>query len=485
MREAPDFRRAPSVHARLGGGPRGDARFLLRRALARVRLDADPIFACALTLLVTSMLFGGASQDNALPLGAVELASLPLLFAAIYRIVTRGHPPGARLPLALLIGVVMIPLLQLAPLPPQIWSRLPGRDVVARVMDLTGLGRPTLPYSLYPEATWRSLLALAPPAAMFLGALQLSGRQKQMMTACWIALGLVSLLIGALQMSGGADSPLYFYAITNKGSAVGLFANRNHHAAFIVSLLPFAAMFTIELKGRVAAPQALAALFFPIAIVAIAVIDSRAGVALLGASLIASLAIVARTSTVGRRTLLMITLAAIAIGVAGAGLFALGPILQRFGGAASSNELRFEGWPIVIKLAGEYLPFGTGVGAFEPIYRSAEPLTQVTNVYFNHAHNDYLELWLETGVAGLILLLAFLGWLVRTIWRAWTAPAAEGRGAVALSSSVVILLLLAHSALDYPLRVEAIAVLFAFACGVMASQTERGGKAGGTIRQPA
>ncbi len=461
----------------------GDARFMLRRALARVRVDADPAFACALMLLVASVLFGGASQGNALPLGAVELASLPLLFAAAYRVITRGHPPGARLPLVLLIGIVMVPLLQLIPLPPQVWIRLPGRDIVAQVMDLTGLGRPALPYSLYPEATWRSLLALAPPAAMFLGALQLSGRQKQVMTACWIALGFVSLLIGALQISGAPDSPLYFYAITNKGSAVGLFSNRNHQAAFIVSLLPFAAMFTAELKGRIAAPQALAALFFPIAIIAIAVIDSRAGVALLGASLIASLAIVARTGAVGRRYLLMITVAAIAIGVAGAGLFALGPILERFGGMASSNELRFEGWPIVIKLAGEYLPFGAGVGAFEPVYRSAEPLTQVTSVYFNHAHNDYLELWLETGLAGLILLLTFLGWLVCAIWRAWTAPQAEARGAVAHSSSVVILLLLAHSALDYPLRTEAIAVLFAFACGVMVSQTVRGGNARGTVGQ--
>jgi O-antigen ligase len=83
--------------------------------------------------------------------------------------------------------------------------------------------------------------------------------------------------------------------------------------------------------------------------------------------------------------------------------------------------------------------------------------------YFNHAHNDYLELWLETGWLGAALLALFLVWFLLAAWRAWRAGTALSQGA-----SAAVLLLLAQSAVDYPLRTETLAVLFAFCCALLA-----------------
>ena len=46
------------------------------------------------------------------------------------------------------------------------------------------------------------------------------------------------------------------------------------------------------------------------------------------------------------------------------------------------------------------MPVGAGLGTFVPVYAMFEKPEQVSLFYVNRAHNDVLELWLETGVAG-------------------------------------------------------------------------------------
>jgi O-antigen ligase len=459
-----------------GRSRRADARSLPQRAAASLRAAWAPerqahtaLFASALLLEVFATLFGGASQTNALSLMAVELASLPLLFLTVYLTLAGQAPKGLAIPIVIMIAIILTPALQLIPLPPQVWTQLPQRAQQSQVLDLAGLGRPALPFTLTPQGAWRSLLGLAPPAAMLLGAAMLGEAQRRVMIWVWIALAFVSLGLGALQMLGGESSPLYFYEVTNAHSPVGVFANRNHQASFLLCLLPLAAVFAAEFRGLAedwrAFPPLLAMLYFLIGIVGVAVIHSRAGVFLLIPALLGSLAVIMTGgSLLGRwRAAGGIAIGA-AVAVGAVLLFGLTPILDRF---ADSGELRFEGWPIVLKTAQSYLPLGAGVGSFDTVYRSVEPLTEVSTVYFNHAHNDYLELWLETGYVGAALLAAFLAWFLVRAFVIWTRRPGEGRN-MAAALTVLVVLLLAHSLLDYPLRTQAIEALFAFACGTIA-----------------
>ncbi len=432
---------------------------------------ANVTFGLALLLVVLSTLFGGASQTNALSLTTVELASVPLLMVAGYRLLTEGAPGGGRLALVLLGAVAALPLLQLIPLPYDLWTRLPGRAGVLQVLAVTRTGRPMLPLSLAPEQTWQALLALSPPSAMFMGALLLTDRQRRLMAGVWMGLGALSLAIGVLQVLGGPDSRWYFYAITNRGSPVGLFANRNHEAALLYSLLPFAGLFAGRFRGdfgdRRSLPPLISSLYLMLAIAGVGVTLSRTGAVLAAVGLLAAAAVAARGGIFRRRWRASAILAAACMaGVAAVLLLGFAPLAARFS-EIDATELRFQGWPLVLGAARDHLPLGSGLGSFQTIYFSVEPLSQVSGVYFNHAHNDYLELWLEAGLAGAVLLGLFLAWLAVRTTGVWIQLAAAGAD-LAAAASLTLLLLLAHSAVDYPLRTEALAVLFAFACAALA-----------------
>ncbi|MFV4733641.1 O-antigen ligase family protein, partial [Mycobacterium tuberculosis] len=232
---------------------------------------------------------------------------------------------------------------------------------------------------------------------MVFAALLLTSVHKRILVAVWLALALAQLMVGALQIIGGVDSPLYFYAITNAGATVGFFANRNHLAVYFCCMLPFAALFASQWRGRLSDRRdllpALAALFIPLIIVGIAVARSRAGIALAGVGLLGGLAVALRSGAMkGRLTTKLGILGATLAGLIAVALFGLTPIMERFQGPAAANELRFENWPGLLQLAKVFLPLGSGLGSFETVYRVIEPLEQVSRFYFNHAHNDYIEL---------------------------------------------------------------------------------------------
>ena len=100
---------------------------------------------------------------------------------------------------------------------------------------------------------------------------------------------------------------------------------------------------------------------------------------------------------------------AVAVTLTVVAAFGLSPILARFD-TASSPEGRFERWPLVVEATQPYLPVGAGIGTFDAVYRSVEPLDQLDPTFFNHAHNEYLEVWMESGWIGIAVILALLVW---------------------------------------------------------------------------
>ena len=377
----------------------------------------------------------------------------------------RGSP-AARAPLALLAMVVVVPLLQMIPLPPSIWVALPGQAPRLEALHLARLPLPWLPLSLSRSNTRGAALALIPPVAVFVAGLSLEEIELRRLAWLWIISAVAGLSLGIVQVASPAGGPAYAYSTTNLASLVGFFANRNHEAAFLLALLPIAAALSTtkvaaarhhaEQTG-VAAPW-LAWPFILISFVALGVIRSRAGVILAAPAALLTLAVAWRS----RRSLNGGPLAAIAaaIGLASlaVALFGLGPILGRFA-KAPAPEFRLEAWPHVITAARSYLPLGSGLGSFDRVFEAFEPLSLIGPKYFNHAHNDYLELWLETGWVAAIALALFLVWFLLATWTAWRSGSA-----LAQAASAAIALLMVESLVDYPLRTETLAVLFAFCC---------------------
>lgn len=420
-----------------------------------------------MVLLAFSFAFGGASHSHALRLALVELASLPLLVLASGRLIQSGHWREHRFALSLLAAVVAIPLIQLIPLPPAVWTGLPGRDQMVLALELAGLQPGWAPLSVAPDRTWGSALALAPPAAFFLAVLSLSHIQRERLVQFCIAAAIVGILLGAAQLASGGDS-LYLWNWTGSGSVTGFFANRNHLASLLLIALPFAVISgaaTLRRRDQRTSALWFGALFAGLVVVALAAIRSRAGITLFAPVMVISL--LAAWIAAGRGRLgpgLLVLVGSIGAALTAVAVLALPPILARF--EQDTPEARFERWPLIAEAAQTYLPLGSGIGSFDAVYRSVEPLEELDSTFFNQAHNEYLESWLEAGWLGIGVILAFLVWYFRRCWTAWKAlPSREGDLQRAASIGIGVLIL--HSVGDYPLRTVTLAVVFALCCGLL------------------
>lgn len=104
------------------------------------------------------------------------------------------------------------------------------------------------------------------------------------------------------------------------------------------------------------------------------------------------------------------------------------------------------------------------MGSFERVYQVHEPDALLGPNYMNHAHNDWLEILLNGGVAaGLLLIVALVGYSLQ-FKRAFFVRAASSPAVHFSRLGLVMLLLTASvSAFDYPLRVPSLAALIAVA----------------------
>jgi O-antigen ligase len=428
----------------------------------------DSVAVAATALLAFSFAFGGASHSHALRLALVELASLPLLVLAARRLINSGLWREHRFSLGLLAAVVAIPLIQLIPLPPAMWTGLPGRDQMVLALELAGLEPGWVPLSVAPDRTWGSALALAPPAAFFLAVLSLSHIQRERLVQVCIAAAVIGILLGAAQLASGGDS-LYLWSWTDAGAVTGFFANRNHLASFLLTALPFAIVFgaaTLRRRDQRTSALWLGALFAGLVVVTLAAIRSRAGITLFVPVMVVSLLAAWIAAGRGRPGPgLLVLVGSIGAALTAVAVLALPPILERFD---TENQLegRSDRWPLIAEAAQNYLPLGSGIGSFDAVYRSVEPLEELDNTFFNQAHNEYLETWLEAGWLGIGVILAFLVWFTRRCWSAWKAPPSR-EGDLQRAASIGIGFLILHSVGDYPLRTVTLAVVFAMCCGLL------------------
>jgi O-antigen ligase len=237
----------------------------------------------------------------------------------------------------------------------------------------------------------------------------------------------------------------------------------------LLTALPIAAHF-IAARRREDAPWTLAPMLFGAAVAMVAAVGvvatgSRAGLLLLIPGAIAAFLIATRTHKFAWK---WTALAAAVL----AGIVTVAVMVDPGGSisklrAPLSQEVRLQVAPDIARAAMTYGPVGAGLGSFDPVYRTVEPQTAASTTFLNHAHDDYLELWLETGLFGIALLLVFFYWYGRASWRVWVSERKLVGASLGRAGSTVAGLLLLHSAVDYPLRTTAMAVVFAFACGVL------------------
>jgi O-antigen ligase len=432
------------------------------------KVTFHPFLVANLGFLVLALLVGGASRENALQVGFVELAGLILLPWALMRLAVATQLKPLILPGLIIAGAVLVPLIQLVPLPPEVWTAMPGGDRVAAIYRAAQIPLNWRPLSLVPGLTLHSALALIVPITVFLSWLTLTSSERKLGLIAILAAVLAGLMLGVVQMAGGGQTTGYLYQNTNLGSLVGFFSNRNHEASLLLCTLPIAAALMAKSDSRKirGAVFAIVGLGVAIAIIlALAAVRSRAGILLAGPVLLASFAVALSSSQTrfSRNGIILaaIILCAIAIIVP----FGLGPILARFE-TSLVDDLRFAVAPDIWQAARGYFPWGSGLGSFDNVYRTFEHLNRVSYEFLNHAHDDYLELALEVGALAIIPLLLFGAWWLIQTRSIWLSREPMDR-AYSRAAWTMVTILLIHSAFDYPLRTLALASLFGFSCALM------------------
>ncbi len=111
---------------------------------------------------------------------------------------------------------------------------------------------------------------------------------------------------------------------------------------------------------------------------------------------------------------------------------------------------------------------GWGLGTFPVVYPQFR--TFYTNFFVNQAHNDYLQLLVETGLLGFATMLWFLGSIYASAIRKMKNWPSEISGAVALSCVLGLTGILVHSAVDFNLQIPANAALFYVLCTLAAAE---------------
>jgi O-antigen ligase len=417
--------------------------------------------------LLACIVFGGSAQNPWANLG-LQLVGIGLIaWAAIGA--KEGEQRNISAINVLVISALLLVIVQLVPLPPNVWSRLPARDEIVRGLSLLGYPLQPFPVAEMPQEAVLALFSAIPAIATFVTVDRLSASPRYIAGA--IVAGMVaSIFLGAIQVVSGPDSWAYFYKIHNPGST-GFFANVNHMGTLLLIAIPMAA--TLVISARSKAPSspvtkyALGLAIITLIGIGIFLNGSRAALGLSVPVVLASAGLF-RITFRWRGLLLIMSLISLIVGVA---LMIRNPIAQAevSPGEISSVGIRAEVWRSTIRAIGDNFPVGTGLGSFSRVYHRYENPDQVTPLYVNHAHNDYLEIALELGLGGVLLIMLFLSWWMKVAARIWiSAQSSSFRRAATIATGVVLV----HSGVDFPIRTAAISSIFAACVAVMARRTD-------------
>jgi len=273
-----------------------------------------------------------------------------------------------------------------------------------------------------------------------------------------MSLGFFVSVFGILQHLTFNGKLYWFRVMRYGGYPFGPYVNRNHFAGFAEILIPVALVPLV--LGKVRRERLfLVALFALVPIVALLLSASRGGIVsfVVQMLILFSLLMVRRLQSkymlAGGVLVLCAILAVSWIGVQ--------EILQRFSGYQALDvtmgkraSMRQDTWKIFL----DHPALGTGLGTLQMVFPPYESLYDARIV--NHSHNDYVEALAETGVAGGICCLWFLGILFVESVNGLKDLGSSFGAALNLSGLVGCCGLLVHSLVDFNLHIPANALLF-------------------------
>ena len=326
-----------------------------------------------------------------------------------------------------------------------------------------------LPWAL--SLSYAGLIAAAALAAQVGAGVQRSGRGEAAFRAFCIGLvvaGLVGTLVGVVQVFAPqrADGDWIAHA-TIAGRAIGNLRQPNH----LSSLLMWSAVAAVWLSQSRFLPRWIGFPLVLLFIFTIVLTASRTGALSMG--LLMLWGAFDRRLSRGTRLLLVLTPLVYAVFWYGTSLWS-DSAHQVFGGETrfttkgDISSSRWGIWANTLSLIGSHPWMGVGFGEFNFAW-TLTPFPGRPVAFFDHTHDLPLqflvELGLPLGTAVIALLLAAL-YAARPSLRVPVERDARARPAFASSAFMMVLLILVHSLLEYPLWYAYFLLPAAFAFGL-------------------
>ena len=329
-----------------------------------------------------------------------------------------------KVPILVLVLWAAFPLFQLTSISSG-FGFLSGLDAWSAYQGLKPLSSDVTTYiSIDRDATVRALLRQSALVGLFILVLvtvDRMSRLKLLLGAMFLS-GAAQALYGLVVYLGGPETGLWTPRFS-ADSITGTYVNQNHFAGLIETTLPIGLGFafgvlspsatTFDFRSgiRILLTQLLSRQTFIlfgvfIMLAALTLTGSRGALASVLVGIVAGLVLGFRVARPGasvmRLSLLLCAMIACAVLWFGSG--ALGDKLGRLGDTGDRADLR----DISYELISRNPVFGTGAGSYQYVFPAFKD-ERFGSGYYEHAHNDYLEILVEQGFVGFALVYFILG----------------------------------------------------------------------------
>lgn len=405
-------------------------------------------------LLVLALALGGGGVAYGLRNLVIQLAALAVLGlqAPLVRQFLRKAPRA----LVLLVGAsLVLPLLQLLPLPSALWEAFPGRGPLAEGLGLAGAGeQPWFTTSVSPVRTLVAFCGTILPATVIVIGTNMTSAHRQRLAYTVLIGALAAMLLGVFQLSSANSAGLLYFERPEAGVLYATFANRNSTGMLFVLALCLLSGLPLPRARHWQLGLLCGGVLLVVAVVltksrtSMVLLTLPLGMALLRAGWAYRQARGGKMPSLQRVLLGGLALSLLAAAAIGWSAYSGGRAADSFARFSDTSTDRPEMWEDGLYAAHQYWPVGAGTGAFDDVFQVHESLEYVSPRRAGRAHNDYIELAIESGVAGLLLAALWLGWCGLAALRAM--PSADRWLRLAAGAGIAAIAL--QSLLDYPLR---------------------------------
>jgi len=332
--------------------------------------------------------------------------------------------------------------------------------------ELEGVAPRWLHGSMAPQATWQALFKLLGAVSVLYLTWSWSADRgfRRRLHIFFTSLGVFVALLGVIDWLDGSDRIYGFYEATGKAHC-GPFNNRNHFSNYV----NICAIFSVGMFLRHCFPgkhrkgnfrYGLISLLAAVLCASTSIATgSRGGLLSLGAGLMTFGLLVVFRRKFGLQAKVVMIIAL----VGSAFLLAYGRgVLERIEGSDRNQvhleEGRWKIWRETRVMSLGMKGQGIGVGAFKTVFPAYQ--TSLGDKTITHVENEYLQAWVEWGIAGsLIWTMIGIG-IIRGAWRTLKTHARDWQ--MAGWSALVVMAV--HAGVDFPLHISANAWL---ACALL------------------